>query len=69
MEKERKKAEKDAKFAAKKAKQTSSATTAPAEKKNDKKAKAEGKDAPLSAYVEETTPGEKKSKLWSALTL
>ena len=63
MEKERKKAEKQAKFDQKKAKV---ATVAPATSKNkEKKAKAEKKavEELLPAYVEDTPAGEKKSTI------
>jgi valyl-tRNA synthetase len=65
VEKERKKAEKQAKFDQKKAK-AASATPAATSKSKEKKAKAEKKaeEGILPAYVEETPAGDKKSKLW-----
>lgn len=63
MEKERKKAEKQAKFDQKKRAQAANASTAPAVSKNkEKKAKAEKKteEEVLPPYVEDTPAGEKK---------
>lgn len=57
VEKERKKAEKDARFAAKKVQQKAVAT-GPAKDKKEKKLKAE--PTPPAEYVEETPPGQKK---------
>lgn len=64
MEKERKKAEKQAKFDQKKAK-AAAATPAAISKSKEKKAKAEKKaeEGHLPAYVEETPAGDKKSML------
>lgn len=64
VEKERKKAEKQKKFDEKKAKTSNAAATAALSKTKEKKAKqSEEKEAPLPKYVEETPPGEKKSRL------
>ena len=62
MERERKKAEKQAKFDQKKAAQAN-ATLATTSKSKEKKAKAEKKaeEEVLPPYVEETPSGEKKS--------
>lgn len=63
MEKERKKAEKQAKFEQKKKAQAATSSAAPAVSKNqEKKAKAEKKteEEVLPAYVEDTPAGEKK---------
>ena len=63
VEKERKQAEKNAKFAAKKAK-VGEAATAPttASKTKEKKAKQDAsKEDRLPDYAEETPPGQKKS--------
>lgn len=62
MEKERKKAEKQAKFDQKKQK-TATAATAESSKNKEKKAKAEKKaeEELLPPYVEDTPAGEKKS--------
>lgn len=62
MERERKKAEKQAKFDQKKAK-TANATPATSSKTKEKKAKAEKKaeEDALPEYVEDTPPGQKKS--------
>lgn len=64
MERERKKAEKQAKFDQKKAAQAV-ATPAATSKSKEKKAKAEKKaeEEVLPPYVEETPAGEKKSML------
>lgn len=64
VEKERKQAEKNAKFAAKKAKAAETASATPATSKTkEKKSKQEAsKEESLPDYVEETPPGEKKSK-------
>jgi valyl-tRNA synthetase len=63
VEKERKKAEKDAKFKEKMAKQAN-ATPAASSKSKEKKAAAEKKAETevLPPYVEETPPGQKKSE-------
>ena len=61
VEKERKKAEKAKKFAEKKVKTTNDSTST-VSKTKEKKAKQEAsKDEALPEYIEETTPGEKKS--------
>jgi len=63
VEKERKKTEKAKKFAEKQAKTVNGAATPALSKNKEKKAKAESsKEEPLPEYVEETPPGEKKSK-------
>jgi len=66
VEKERKKAEKQAKFDQKKAK-AAAATPAATSKSKEKKAKAEKKaeEGVLPAYVEETPAGDKKSMFWN----
>lgn len=62
VEKERKKDEKAKKFAEKQ-KKTLNAAPAAAAKSKEKKAKAEtAKEEPLPEYVEETPPGQKKSR-------
>ncbi len=68
MERERKKAEKQAKFDQKKAKEAN-ATPAATSKSKEKKAKAEKKaeEEVLPPYVEETPFGEKKSKFETKL--
>lgn len=62
MEKERKKAEKQAKFDAKNKKQASTTSTAPSKSK-EKKAQAEKKAEKevLPPYQDDTPPGQKKS--------
>ena len=69
VEKDRRKAEKDRKFQEKKAAQQLKAINEPqTSKSKEKKAKQEAaKDEPLPEYVEETTPGEKKSMSRSEL--
>lgn len=64
VEKERKQAEKNAKFAAKKVKAAEGAAAAPATSKTkEKKSKQEAsKDEVLLEYVEDTPPGQKKSR-------
>lgn len=64
VERERKKAEKQAKFDQKKAKTTPS--TATSSKTQEKKAKAEKKaeEEKLPPWVEETPAGDKKSTSW-----
>lgn len=63
VEKERKKAEKAKKFAEKQAKSVTGPSAPAASKNKEKKAKQEAaKEEPLPEYVEETPPGEKKSK-------
>lgn len=63
VEKERKKAEKQKKFDEKRAKTSNAAATAAPSKTKEKKAKqSEEKEAPLPKYVEETPPGQKKSR-------
>lgn len=62
LEKERKKLEKQKKFDEKKAKSAASSAAPETSKSKDKKSKQESaKEATLPAYVEETTPGDKKS--------
>ena len=63
MERERKKADKLKKFAEKQAKTgASSATPQTAPKPKEKKKPEAAKETALSAYVEDTPPGEKKSE-------
>jgi valyl-tRNA synthetase len=63
VERERKKAEKQAKFDQKNQKKAAAAASAASSKSKEKKAKAEKKaeDDVLPPYVEETPAGEKKS--------
>lgn len=69
VEKERKKAEKQAKFDQKKQAQKASAASAVPSKNKEKKAKAEKKAAEeiLPKYVEDTPEGEKKSMLTTSI--
>ena len=70
VEKERKKAEKAKKFAEKQAKTASAPTTTASSKTKEKKAQASTqKETPLPEYVEETPPGEKKSKFIAVVTI
>jgi valyl-tRNA synthetase len=66
VERERKKAEKQAKFEQKKAKVASTASAPPSSKNKEKKAKAAEKaeDEALPEYVENTPPGEKKGMFY-----
>jgi len=69
VERERKKAEKQAKFEQKKAKVVTAAAVPPSSKSKEKKAKAAEKSEEdvLPAYVEDTPPGEKKRKCFMRL--
>ena len=72
VEKERKQAEKDAKFKAKKAKAAASApnNAEPKKKeKKEKKARADGSADDLPEYVEKTPVGQKKSMFCRAIDL
>lgn len=64
VERDRKKAEKQAKFEQKKAKVASTASAPPSSKNKEKKAKVAEKaeEEVLPEYIEDTLPGEKKGK-------